>query len=279
LRRRGTRLTFIFHQLMGHVPELLATLVALSDRRPIAWVHDFFTICPSFALMRNDVKFCGAPPVGSAACAVCVFGVERQRHALRMRAFFEAIDPMTIALSESALELWLKRSGLRHTGSSFIHPARLIMSDDAGPVPRPSRAPLRIAHLGAAAMHKGWHVFEQLAFAHSDDPRYEFYHLGLGSTATSRYACDPVRVTPDRRNAMTEAVVRNQIDVVVCWSLCYETFCFTVHRHLPVAPSSSSAGMPDTSGRRCKPTPPSRVARWTMRPVCSSYSAAATSRQ
>ena len=138
---------------------------------------------------------------------------------------------MTIALSAPALGLWLSRGGLHHAGGAFIHPARLIMSDD-DPVPGPSHTPLRIAHLGGAFMHKGWNVFEQLAFAHAGDPRYAFYHLGLGSTASSRYVCDPVRVTPDSRNAMTEAVVRNQIDVVICWSLCHETFSFTVHEAL-----------------------------------------------
>jgi hypothetical protein len=81
-------------------------------------------------------------------------------------------------------------------------------------------------------MHKGWTVFEQLAFAHANDPRYEFYHLGLGDTPSSRYIRDPVRVSPDQRNAMIDAVVRHRIDVVISWSLWPETFCFTVHEAL-----------------------------------------------
>jgi hypothetical protein len=93
-------------------------------------------------------------------------------------------------------------------------------------------APLRIAHLGSASFHKGWHIFERLACAHANDARYEFVHLGLGSMPSQRYACDPVRVTGQRRDAMIDAVVRNRIDVAIIWSLWPETFCFTVHEAL-----------------------------------------------
>jgi hypothetical protein len=110
-----------------------------------------------------------------------------------------------------------------------VPPAQLIMAADPDPVATPVNARLRVAHLGAVFMHKGWHVFEELAFAHADDPRYEFYHLGLGSTPSSGYIHDPVQVGPDQRDAMIDAILRNRIDVVILWPLWPETFCFTVH--------------------------------------------------
>jgi hypothetical protein len=106
------------------------------------------------------------------------------------------------------------------------------MDTGGGRIAIMSDAPLRVAHLGVVTMHKGWPVFEQLAFSHANDPRYEFYHLGLGSLASSRYIRDPVLVSHDNREAMVEAVVRHRIDVVISWSLWPETFCFTVHEAL-----------------------------------------------
>jgi hypothetical protein len=229
-RIHGARTTFVFHQLLGHVPELLATLPAAADGGSIAWLHDYFTLCPSFNLMRNDVKYCGAPAAGAPACAVCTFGAERPDHDRRIRAFFEATRPLVVAPSAVALELWLSRTNLPHRGTAVVPPARLTL--DGGVEPIAAAAPLRIAHLGGVPLYKGWDVFAQLAAAHAGDPRYEFFHLGLGSAPSSAYARDPVRVGPDHRDAMIEAVVRNRIDVAICWSLWPENFCFTVHEAL-----------------------------------------------
>jgi len=232
LRDKGTRLEIVIHHLKGHVPEFLATLPVAAGSRPIVWVHDFFTVCPAFTLMRNDVKFCGAPPAESAACTVCAFGTDRRDHAPRMRDFFATTCPTVLAPSAVTLDFWRCRGGLIHAASAVEPPAQLVMAMGDDPVATQVGSPLRIAHLGAALMHKGWHVFEDLATRYAKDRRFQFYHLGADGVPSLKYTRDPVRVTPDRRDAMIEAVVRNRIDVVICWSLWPETFCFTVHEAL-----------------------------------------------
>lgn len=231
-RARGGKTAFVFHQLLGHVPELLATLPLPEDGPAYVWVHDFFTLCPSFSMMRNNVKFCGGPPAGSPACTVCVYGGDRRSHVPRMRAFFRTLRPIVAAPSAVTLQFWLSQSGLTHAGTMVVPPARLIMRDREAPVTPPSGRALRVAHLGANIMHKGWHVFEDLVLRHTDDSRYQFYHLGTGGTPSSNYIHDPVRVGPDQRDGMIEAIVRHEIDVVICWSLWPETFSFTVHEAL-----------------------------------------------
>jgi hypothetical protein len=42
----------------------------------------------------------------------------------------------------------------------------------------------------------------------------------------------PVRVERGKRNAMIEAVAEHRIDVVICWPLWPETFCYVVHEAL-----------------------------------------------
>lgn len=231
-RGSGARLVFVFHHLLGHVPEWLATLPAAADARPIVWIHDFFTLCPGFTLLRNDVTFCGAPPARSAACTICVYGDERQDHIARMQAFFEVVDPAVLAPSAVALDFWRSRRLHPHAGTAVVPPARLTMDKDVEPIAMSGDAPLRVAHLGGVSVHKGWSTFEQLVAAHIGDPRYEFYHLGLGGTPSSRYIRDPVRVSAAQRDAMIEAVTRHRIDVVINWSVWPETFCFAVHEAL-----------------------------------------------
>jgi hypothetical protein len=237
LRGQGCRVEVIFHHLMGHAPELLSGLALAAGARPFLWVHDYFTLCPSYALMRNDVTFCGAPPARSAACTICTFGESRLDHVARVRAFFEATHPMVLAPSESALDLWRRRGGLTHFSCEVRPPARLVMAaagDEHAAPATPHDAPLRVAHLGARTAHKGWLVFEELALRSEGDSRYTFYHLGLGDGMPMPGCVRPVpvRVTPDHPDAMIEAIAEHRIDVVVSWSTWPETFCFAAHEAL-----------------------------------------------
>ncbi len=231
-RGLGTKLAFVVHHFLGHIPELIATLRTDANETMVVWAHDFFTLCPAFKLMRNDIRFCAAPPIDSGACNVCVFGTERRAHLIRMRNFFAAINPILLAPSMATFDFWRHLGGYAHVSGAVVPPARLAMERVEQTSTISKDVVLRVAHLGSASMHKGWNVFERLVFEYSDDPRYQFYHLGLDGVPSSAFVRDPVMVSPDRRDAMIHAVMRHQIDVVVCWSLWPETFCFTVHEAL-----------------------------------------------
>lgn len=235
LRARGTTIRCVIHHLMGHAPELLGDLVSVAgDRNPIVWIHDFFTLCPSITLMRNDVAFCGAPPVDSGACSICCYGEARHHESARLHSFFRDTQPTILAPSAVALAQWHERSDLQHAACGVVPLARLRMPDArAGEqeVDFPSRRTLRVAHIGARAFNKGWPVFEELARQFADDDRFQFFHLGvpLGPMLPSYIRQVPVRVNPEHRDAMVSAVAESRIDVVVLWSLWPETFCYVVH--------------------------------------------------
>jgi hypothetical protein len=214
------------------VPEHLATLPLTSGARPIVWAHDFFALCPNFNLMRNDVKFCGAPQPDSAACEVCVFGVDRQDHLPRMHAFFTATNPIVLFPSQAALDLWVRRARHPYAEARVVPLAHLSMAKHDNPITTAAGPPLRVAYLGSSIRQKGWHVFQALSFRYARDRRYKFYHLGIDGVPSFRHTYVPVRVTADQRNAMVDAVIRHRIDVVICWPLWPETFCFTVHEAL-----------------------------------------------
>jgi hypothetical protein len=237
LRRNGVRLDSVVHHLMGHSPELIMQLVQASGtEEPIVWTHDFFTICPSFALLANDLAFCGAPEIEAPECRACCYHTERKDHRNRMRAFFEATQPIVAAPSKVALDFWLARTHLPHSETLVAPPGHLSLSEpleDRSDLDRP----LRIAHLGARAFHKGWHVFERLSAKFANDPRYTFLHLGVpemepNGAVKSALPNIPVRVTAETPNAMVEAVTEAGVDVVVMWPLWYETFNITTHEAL-----------------------------------------------
>jgi len=93
----------------------------------------------------------------------------------------------------------------------------------------PSRR-IRIAHAGARTPAKGWLTFQSLVDRFRQDDRYEFHQLGvMGGRSVPGVSHWPVRVTPEAPEAMVEALVEKQVDVVVSWSPWPETFCYAAY--------------------------------------------------
>jgi hypothetical protein len=231
LRRGGKPLAVVVHHLLGNAPEALADFAALSSAPIIFWVHDYYTICASIKLLRNDLRFCGAPPLESSACGVCVYGGDRKANRPRIEAFFQATRPIVLAPSEAALSLWLSAAGLRHKVSAVQPLARAVLAEEPWPHRAQVNLPLRIAHLGTRVASKGWLAFERLALRFASDSRYNFFQLGLPNPGVTSGAVRnvPVRVTSEAPEAMIEAVAEHRIDAVVCWSPWPETFCYAAH--------------------------------------------------
>jgi hypothetical protein len=228
----GRRRLMVLHHLLGSCPELIAEVArAFGPHETIAWVHDFFTLCPSYALMRNNVAFCGAPESDSQACGICVYGgAERKRHLERMGRLFDELRPTVLAPSETALKFWLGHGHLAHQKTKAMPHGTLAMGTAMLPAANPGQPHLRVGFVGYPSYHKGWHVFERLAIRHEEDPRYSFFHFASAPAAEfSNVIYVEVVMDRARRDFMVEAVAAHAIDVVVNWSLCYETFSFTAH--------------------------------------------------
>jgi len=217
------------HHLRGFSPEsVCAAARILTPSDTVVWVHDFFTLCSQHELMRNDASFCNAPPADSKACRICHYGAERHRHLDRIAAMLSELRPTVLAPSATALRFWQQHGGYEYGSSVIVPHARLSFDTET----RPPRAsfPLRVGHLGGALYEKGWHVFEELAARHFNDRRYAFFHLGgVPGAPCSNIRFIKVMVNPEDRQAMVRGVIAADLDIVVNWSLCYETFCFTAH--------------------------------------------------
>lgn len=226
VRATGRVTRSIVHHLLGFAPERVEKLVrATGDVNPIVWVHDLFTLCPSIHMLRNDATFCFAPKCDSAVCGICVYGPDRSSHVRRMSDFFASLRPQVVAPSATLLEFWRCHGGYACRQSRVVAPCEVCF-DRVVPAYDAAR-PLRVAFLGSSAYHKGWDAYESLVRWHVRDPRYQFFHIGSEGPDVPRLQRIPVTVTPGSRLAMVEAVTEAGIDVVINWSLCYESFSFT----------------------------------------------------
>ena len=223
------RLYLVIHHLRGFRPEgICASARILMPTEIVVWVHDFFTLCSQHALMRNDVAFCNAPPASSNACRICHYGSERQQHLSRIGQMFSELRPTVLAPSAAALQFWERHGGFERRDAAIMPHGRLSLDVEI----RPPRAeyPLHIGYLGSPIYEKGWRVFEELAARHFGDRRYRFFHLGgVPGTPCRNIEFSKVMVNPRDRQAMVKGAMAADLDIVVSWSLCYETFCFTAH--------------------------------------------------
>ncbi len=220
----------MLHHLLGFSPELVVDLAqAFAPNKTIAWVHDFFTLCQHPAMLRNNTAFCDGPEPNSRDCTTCMYGGARRKlHLARLGYLFDALRPDLLAPSEAALTFWRTRSPLRYSTASVFPHCTLLMEPTL--LARKSEAHLRIGFAAGAWHHKGWDVFEELASRFQNDPRYSFFHFGATSASfSSKLTFIQVVVTPKERFSMTDAIRAHEIDVIVNWSRCYETFCFAAY--------------------------------------------------
>jgi hypothetical protein len=220
--------SFAIHSLLGHTADETADILAAAGlTQGVFWLHDFASLCAGFHLLRNDVEDCAAPPPASGACAICLYGPWRARHLAEHRRLFERLALTVASPSQTALDLWTDRADFPVAGTVVLPHARLLAR---GPAPLPAaNRPLRVAHLGFTAAHKGWPIFRRLAITHGFDPRYAFHHLGAGGDRDLPVTFEAVSVDADRPGTMTEALLRAEIDAVLVWPLCQETFALVAY--------------------------------------------------
>lgn len=222
---KGRKARVIIHHLLGHAPEAMARLVkAAGDSKPLFWLHDFFSLCPSVTLQRNTLKFCAAPPPNSNACFLCVFGSSRGDHLARMGAFFQATTPVVVAPSKITAQFWLSKAHLAHEGLVIV-PHMVLREVGCGSTASNAEK-VRIGYLGSAAAHKGWPTFIRLVYELSD-ANLEFVVLSNKRPNVGEDDWEDVRVTAEAPDAMVKAVSKLKLDFVLHWANCLETFSFT----------------------------------------------------
>ncbi len=224
----STGRSFAIHSLLGHAPDEVADiLAAVGLDRGVFWLHDFASLCAGYHLLRNGVEDCGAPPPGSPACTVCLFGTWRERHTAGHARLFARLRLTVAAPSESTLDLWRRSTDLPAEAAVVLPLAHLNVRGASAATP--SGRPFRFAYAGLPVAHKGWPAFMALASRFGEDPRYEFIHLGARRDRAMPYRFVEVHGGSADSMAMQQALEAADVDAVLIWSLCRETFSFVAY--------------------------------------------------
>ena len=234
LSENSTNLTvegLSIHHTMGFDLRFIEKVIELSQHPKIVfWLHDFFSLCPGYLLLRSNLEFCGAPDVTSNACLLCVYGDPRIKHIQEFEKFFTENLVEVISPSEFALQLWKEAFPVKGVASTVCPHAFLDYQD---PIPNNSRnTAIKIAFVGFPVYHKGWETWLKLTEKFGSDPRYEFFLFSEIRRRSRNFKNVSISVTKDSRNEMAETLRDYNIDVAFLWSICPDTFSFTLYESL-----------------------------------------------
>ncbi len=221
----------ILHHLLGfNIRWVRDLLREAGANKAIFWLHDFFSLCPSYSLMRNNITFCNAPSLESNSCQICVYGEERVSHLRELEYFFRGLDVRFVAPSESARQLWLRGVG-SSSARVVIAPHCRIDPDNSRGLShkRTNRSPMKVAFLGSQLYQKGWDTWKTILAKFGSNAGYSFFHFAVQTDGSLPHTFVPVATSIANRQAMVEALRTHEIDIALLWPLGPETFSFTLH--------------------------------------------------
>ena len=234
--KAGGLLEVQLHHVQDFPLDSLARFLAAVPAPVRLFVHDYHAVCGQYNLLRNGREFCGPTAPSAEKCAGCRSW--NAAYAPAMRAFLDSL--------RGRLSVWVPSAAAARVFAG----AYPEWADQMRVVPhwRPGNAPaatgatgaaaggatLKIGFVGAPTTAKGWDVFVRL----SQRPELrrmpiEFFHFGRPASDPPRTVRNvPISFVRDGRGAMTAALRRAGVDVVLLWSLWPETYCYVLYECL-----------------------------------------------
>lgn len=218
----------VIHHLAGHAPERIAELAGtLRSPRAHLWLHDYFTLCTSYALQRNDITPCQVPAAASNACQICRYGAARQQQEKRMADLFDLLDMHVIAPSKVALDFWSSRTDLKPAACCVQPHVELVAERRVRPNAADGDRPVQIAFIGTPAPHKGWPVFLELQRRLAADDEYRFCFFGAFDPGIEGIDHVKTHVRATDPESTIRAIANHSVDIVLHWPSWPETFSFS----------------------------------------------------
>lgn len=194
------------------------------------YIHDYYTICENYNLMKNDQEYCGADGISEQKCQDCRYFASAKVQETRIRNFLKRFSGRIefIAPSECAKKIWCESFPEYEQQVRVIWHQRLegryIQRD--GDIHKK----LRIAYVGNNIRVKGWDVFRQLVQQNRNREDVEFFSFGRSIDEPFVHS---VEISfSNNLNAMLEALRLYQIDCAILWSLWPETYAYTYYECL-----------------------------------------------
>ncbi|MBZ9634148.1 glycosyltransferase [Clostridium sp. FP1] len=211
------------HHLLGFDISSIEKLLEYIKADIKFFLHDYYSICPHCNLLKDDIYYCGDSHHISNYCSSCKYGKERVKHFEKINSFFYKFNMIFIAPSEVAKNIWVKFfPELRDR--VYVIPHQVLVGEYYKKNLLGNKT-IKVAYVGSQQENKGWAVWRN--FVKQNKYNYDIYHFGLCCEKLSNVTNILVSFIEDGEGAMTEALKKYNIDIVILWSICPETYSFT----------------------------------------------------
>jgi hypothetical protein len=230
----------VIHSVMGWDLSLLNGLIFEKSKNIYFYMHDYFSLCPEYRLLRNGIEPCDAPGIDSGTCAVCIHKTLRKEYINYFTSFFNSINAKIIFPSASAQKIFTG-SGLFDKLETTVIPhidimpgksGRQIIDNKKSVLPNSiNRKKIRIAFCGEPVGHKGFFHYERILDVCRNNNSLEFFHLGSSQSDVSGLEFKKVALKKGQ-SVMSAAIREAEVDVIFLGSTWRETFNFVAYEAL-----------------------------------------------
>ena len=228
--QKGYLLQSIFvHHLMKHDLNMLNKILSCTEAPILFYIHDYFTICKQYNLLRNGMEFCGAELPSKDKCLGCCFYENQEEKISEIGDFLVNLKDRLTVISPSniALDIWESTYGGYGFNKKII-PHQVLKNEVIKK--RIMEKEIRIAYIGRLIQEKGSDIWKKIIQIRNNE--YFYYYYGTTEEEMSLVKKKYVLVDKDNLVAMIEAIKSDDVHVAVLWSTCPETYSYTVFEAL-----------------------------------------------
>ena len=212
----------LLQHIRGFDLNLLAKELKIINSKIILCIHDFYYLCNTFNFMKNGKEFCGISVPNKEKCYGCHNFPEILGFVEDIEFILKNIDDnieKVIFPSEFCRDIWCEFFPT-YRERAYVRP----LLDLDGKYKRMWNEKIRIAYVGRKNIYKGYDTWKKIV--HQFYGQYDLYYFGMDTE--DEKACKNIYVDGIDK-IMLEELRKNNIDIVLLWSIIPETYSFTYY--------------------------------------------------
>ena len=219
----------IHHIIRSRINVIRYIVEQIENVRVVYYLHDFYTCCLNYNLLRNDEISC----VGMIdMCKGCSYEKLRKKHMAEIADLFRAFENRLVFVAPSAYvkNQWVKYYP-QYSEKVVVIAHQKFEGQYVGNRNSLSYASkIRIGYVGSQTKPKGWEIWKDiLSKLPNAKEDYDFFYFGNGLEEIEGMNKVYVEIHRQGKDAMIQALRDKQIDVVLLGSVCGETYSYTLY--------------------------------------------------
>jgi len=222
----------VLHSVMGWNLKSLMSILELNKTKLFFYMHDYFSLCHEWKLLKNNLESCGSPALNSRSCEICAHNHGRDTHLSHIKKIFNLKNIKIVFPSLSAQKTF-QNASVGITAAEVVLPHIDVKqvnakSSEFKSVEEAAVSTVRLAFCGHPSEHKGYIHFLELVNQLTGSNKFEFYHFGVHAVDFENIKFIKAEMKDGSSN-MSELIRKNHIDIVFVGSIWSETFNFIAY--------------------------------------------------